>query len=92
VAIAEEALVLLERYRWPGNVRELQNVIEQMASMTAGDEIGIEDLPPSIAAPQGSHAYPRKGAATPRVRRGLRRAHLRRQALLGRRAHDVHEP
>ena len=60
VAIAEEALVLLERYRWPGNVRELQNVIEQMASMTAGDEIGIEDLPPSIAAPQGSHAYPRK--------------------------------
>jgi transcriptional regulator with PAS, ATPase and Fis domain len=60
VAIAEEALVLLERYRWPGNVRELQNVIEQMASMTAGDEIGIEDLPPSIAAPQGSHAYPRR--------------------------------
>ena len=60
VAIAEEALVLLESYRWPGNVRELQNVIEQMASMTAGDEIGIEDLPPSIAAPQGSHAYPRR--------------------------------
>jgi transcriptional regulator with PAS, ATPase and Fis domain len=60
VVIAEEALVLLERYRWPGNVRELQNVIEQMASMIAGDEIGIEDLPPTIAAPQGSHAYPRR--------------------------------
>ena len=60
VVIAEEAIVLLERYRWPGNVRELQNVIEQMASMIAGDEIGIEDLPPTIAAPQGSHAYPRR--------------------------------
>jgi DNA-binding NtrC family response regulator len=60
VVISEEAMVLLERYRWPGNVRELQNVIEQMASMAAGDEIGVDDLPPTIAVAQGSHAYPRR--------------------------------
>jgi transcriptional regulator with PAS, ATPase and Fis domain len=60
VVIAEEAMVLLERYRWPGNVRELQNVVEQMASMVDGDEIGIADLPAPIGAPQGSHAYPRR--------------------------------
>jgi transcriptional regulator with PAS, ATPase and Fis domain len=60
VVIAEDAMVLLERYRWPGNVRELQNVVEQMASMVDGDEIGIADLPAPIGAPQGSHAYPRR--------------------------------
>jgi transcriptional regulator with PAS, ATPase and Fis domain len=60
VVIAEEAIVLLERYRWPGNVRELQNVIEQMVAMVEGDEIGLDDLPPMIGAPLGSNAYPRR--------------------------------
>jgi transcriptional regulator with PAS, ATPase and Fis domain len=59
-SISAEALALLEQYRWPGNVRELQNVVEQMTSIAGGSEIEIEDLPPSIAVPQGSHAYPRR--------------------------------
>jgi transcriptional regulator with PAS, ATPase and Fis domain len=59
VVIAEDALALLEKYRWPGNVRELQNVVEQMSSMAPGDELGVAELPEAIAAPKGSHLYPR---------------------------------
>ena len=29
MAISDDAMQVLQRYRWPGNVRELQNVIEQ---------------------------------------------------------------
>jgi DNA-binding NtrC family response regulator len=58
--ISDEAYAVLEQYRWPGNVRELQNVVEQMTAIAAEDEIGLEDLPPSVAVPQGSHAYPRR--------------------------------
>jgi transcriptional regulator with PAS, ATPase and Fis domain len=59
LTVSEEALAILERYRWPGNVRELQNVVEQMASTATGDRIGIDDLPPAIAASQGGHVYQR---------------------------------
>ena len=59
LTISDEALAILERYRWPGNVRELQNVVEQMASTSEGNQIGIDDLPPAIAASQGGHGYQR---------------------------------
>jgi len=59
MTIAEDAVAVLERYKWPGNVRELQNVVEQMISTAAGSEIGIDDLPPAIAASQGGHTYHR---------------------------------
>jgi PAS domain S-box-containing protein len=35
-------------YDWPGNVRELKNLIERLMVLSAKDDIGIEDLPPSI--------------------------------------------
>jgi DNA-binding NtrC family response regulator len=40
----EGAMTQLVHYSWPGNVRELQNVIEQAAVLTSGDEIGESDL------------------------------------------------
>jgi transcriptional regulator with PAS, ATPase and Fis domain len=58
--ISEEAYALLDQYRWPGNVRELQNVVEQMTSTAVAEEMGIGDLPPSVAVSQGSHAYPKR--------------------------------
>jgi PAS domain S-box-containing protein len=43
---------LMERligYRWPGNVRELFNLLERLVSVSDGPEIGLTDLPPSLA-------------------------------------------
>lgn len=41
---------LLE-HDWPGNVRELENLVERLVVTSAGPEIGLEDLPPRLAAP-----------------------------------------
>jgi len=48
--ITEQAMAALRGYRWPGNVRELQNVIERAVLLGKSDMIGLEDLPPSLAA------------------------------------------
>ena len=47
VTLTDEAWQILERYRWPGNVRELQNVVEQMAWLSASPDepIGVEQVP-----------------------------------------------
>jgi two-component system, NtrC family, response regulator HydG len=42
------AMLCLEAYSWPGNVRELRNVIERAVVLGGGDQIGMEDLPPSV--------------------------------------------
>ena len=36
-------------YNWPGNIRELRNCIESAVVMCSGDEITLEDLPPSVS-------------------------------------------
>ena len=38
------ALTVLRSHEWPGNVRELRNVLERLAIMVPGEEIGTEDL------------------------------------------------
>ncbi len=48
--ITDEAMAALQSYRWPGNVRELQNVIERGVLLGKSDTLGLEDLPPSLAA------------------------------------------
>jgi len=45
------ALEALERYGWPGNLRELRNTVERAVILTAGDTIGMESLPGSLASP-----------------------------------------
>ena len=47
VRLAPETLERLDNHDWPGNVRELENVIEQALAPGVGDEIAVEDLPPS---------------------------------------------
>ncbi len=44
----EESLGAFQRYRWPGNVRELQNVVERAVLLGKGDQVRVEDLPPSL--------------------------------------------
>jgi transcriptional regulator with PAS, ATPase and Fis domain len=48
IAISEEAMQLLQRYRWPGNVRELQNVVEQALWLAERDIIDVGHLPRGI--------------------------------------------
>ncbi|HUT89899.1 MAG TPA: sigma-54 dependent transcriptional regulator [Thermoguttaceae bacterium] len=48
--ITDQAMAALQGYRWPGNVRELENVIERAVLLGKSDMIGLEDLPPSLAA------------------------------------------
>ena len=48
LAVDDEAMRTLMRYRWPGNVRELQNVVEQIACLARGSTIGLADLPESL--------------------------------------------
>jgi DNA-binding NtrC family response regulator len=48
LTFTDDARRALLRYHWPGNVRELQNVIEQLACLSAGAVVGVEQLPISI--------------------------------------------
>src|SRR6185503_14419006 len=50
VTLTDEAWQMLERYKWPGNVRELQNVVEQIAWLSASPDeaIGVDELPPVV--------------------------------------------
>jgi two-component system nitrogen regulation response regulator NtrX len=49
------ALEALSRYSWPGNVRELLNLVERLAILNAGEEVGEAQvtrvLPDAAAAP-----------------------------------------
>ena len=41
----EEALL---KYDWPGNVRELENTVHRMSAVSAGRDLGVNDLPSSV--------------------------------------------
>ncbi|MEN8158643.1 MAG: sigma-54 dependent transcriptional regulator [Myxococcota bacterium] len=84
--LSPEALGALVRHPWPGNVRELQNVIEQAAVLSAGDEIAASELglgAPGEATPGAEEALPFSDAKRAAVERFERDFLLR--AL---RAHD----
>ena len=55
--VHESARARLLGHAWPGNVRELRQVIERALALSAGDDIGVdqialdEPVPPSVATP-----------------------------------------
>ncbi len=79
----------LQAYGWPGNVRELRNAIEGMVLLGQGDTLTLDDLPPEIAAHQGTA---HQSAAPPPVsidppdspaaRKGKRLADSEREEIL----------
>ncbi len=50
LGFTDEAVRALAGYGWPGNVRELSNTIERAAIICREDRIGVECLPPGLAA------------------------------------------
>jgi DNA-binding NtrC family response regulator len=44
------ALDRLLAYAWPGNIRELENAMERAAILSRTDSVGVDDLPPHVAA------------------------------------------
>ena len=51
--ISEAALAMLMDYAWPGNVRELENVIERAVTLSLGEKISPDDLPPAVQGSRG---------------------------------------
>ena len=47
------ARTALYKYDWPGNIRELQHCVESSVVMASGEEITLEDLPPSVSKASG---------------------------------------
>jgi DNA-binding NtrC family response regulator len=52
-AVSEAALAMLMDYGWPGNVRELENVIERAVTLSRGDKVSPDDLPPAVQGARG---------------------------------------
>lgn len=46
--VNEAVWASLQSYSWPGNARELRNVVERMAILSPGDDIGIDAVPMEI--------------------------------------------
>jgi two-component system nitrogen regulation response regulator GlnG len=49
-SFAPDAMNKLADYDWPGNVRELANLCRRLCVLAPGSEVGIDDLPPGLAA------------------------------------------
>jgi DNA-binding NtrC family response regulator len=47
--VTGEAMKAFLEYRWPGNVRELENALEYALAVGIDEELGINDLPPSMS-------------------------------------------
>ena len=49
--LSREAKRRLDEYAFPGNVRELENLIERAVTLSEGQEVTVDALPPPLRAP-----------------------------------------
>ena len=49
IGFTQAAKSALFKYDWPGNIRELRNCVESALVMAGGNEIALEDLPPTVS-------------------------------------------
>lgn len=77
--LCPEVMPVLQSYPWPGNVRELKNVVERMAILTPGEEIGLDSIPGEIrryrdASPRSTVQEAREAAERDHILRALEAA------------------
>lgn len=58
LALSVAARDALLAYHWPGNVRELERVIERAVALAGGDQLQLDDLPPTLLAGYGDVLLP----------------------------------
>ena len=71
-----DALRLLQSYSWPGNVRELQNVVNKIAVLAAGPDIGASDVRQEL-----SNSHPHTGAKVESAQSATQLDSLEAQAI-----------
>jgi two-component system NtrC family response regulator len=67
--ITAEALAALQSRPFPGNVRELENAVERAVVFAEGENIRVEDLPPSVRDIHEAGSAEEAGSLEERVRR-----------------------
>ncbi len=55
--LTTETIKILRAYDWPGNVRELENAIQRVLTLSAGNKIFPDALPPQIFKPGHGVAF-----------------------------------
>jgi two-component system, NtrC family, nitrogen regulation response regulator NtrX len=75
-SIDHDVLPVLQAYPWPGNARELRNVVERMAILSPGDQIGLDAVPAEMRrcrdnAPKSSVQEARESAEREHIERAL---------------------
>ena len=56
IKVTNAAMKSLLQYDWPGNVRELENVIERAITLSQGQRITSNDLPPTMSLEHSGNA------------------------------------
>jgi two-component system nitrogen regulation response regulator NtrX len=75
----DSVFAILEAYNWPGNARELRNVIERMAILSPGEQLGRDSIPVEVrvqreAGPKSSVQEARESAEREHILRALEEA------------------
>src|SRR5689334_3248289 len=75
----ESVYAILEAYNWPGNARELRNVIERMAILSSGEQLGRDSIPVEVrvqreSGPKSSVQEARESAEREHILRALEEA------------------
>jgi two-component system, NtrC family, nitrogen regulation response regulator NtrX len=75
-SIDPAVIPVLQSYPWPGNARELRNVVERMAILSSGDQIGLDAVPAEIRSyrenlPKSSVQEARESAERDHIQKAL---------------------